>query len=476
MSIQLVDNFYLNSSTPLDNRFVVGSQSFYTNRHDIDWKYVGMRVWDLNDGIPYVWDGSTYSSENSVSISGSGTVNKIPKFATSTTVTDSLIYDDGTYVGISNTTPVYNLDVTGAIRTTDGFIGNGATISNINADNITSGTLLLNRISNSSNPNWLLTSGSGGPGQSTWVNPTAITVGNATNAINSTNATNASNVNVTTTSLNSSYNLVFATTTGNTIIYTNTTNAPKINPSTGNVGIGTGTSTISTKLRIIAPATSQISAAWNDGYTNFLVSANSVSTYIFMRRFSGGGTQSSYWQNNGTTIQDEIHFAGKAQITVDGTGTSDSRLLNFGSPGSVDQIQFYMSSNSGTVSNVGGYGVYIENNLRVDGIVSANKYDLLSSTYSSVSLTFAGASPVAITPVLATDHTTYFWFGGSYTYLYLEVENSPNSGTFHPVFRVNDGVSNQKYGAVIVPKGCKVRIYINATGGATGYYKKFGIT
>ena len=168
MSIQLIDNFYLNSSKPLDNRFVVGSQSYYTNRDLIDWKYVGMRVWDLNDGVngmPYVWTGTTYSSENSVSIGGSGTVNRIPKFVTSTTVDDSIIYDDGTYIGIgaNNTTPVFRLDVDGAIRTTDGFIGNGATISNINADNITSGTLLLNRIQNSSNSNWLLTSGIGGP-------------------------------------------------------------------------------------------------------------------------------------------------------------------------------------------------------------------------------------------------------------------------------------------------------------------------
>jgi hypothetical protein len=321
MSIQLVDNFYLNSSTPLDNRFVVGSQSFYTNRHDIDWKYVGMRVWDLNDGIPYVWDGSTYSSENSVSISGSGTVNKIPKFSTSTTVTDSLIYDDGTYIGIGNNTPVYELDVTGSIRATANLIGNGSNITNINADSITSGTLTLNRISNSSNTNWLLTSGSGGPGQSTWVNPTAVTVGNATIATNATNATNTSNVNVTTTSLNSSYNLVFATTTGNTIIYTNTTNAPKINPSTGNVGIGT-TPHATNKLTVSGSANFTSSIFLNS--TDLDISG--AGSYVLIRKTSG--VCGIFLQNSlGFSSAKSLYHDGNGDLITGGNGAS--RFGNF---------------------------------------------------------------------------------------------------------------------------------------------------
>ena len=166
MAIQIIDQFYLNSSVPIDNRFVVGSQSFYTHRDFIEWKYVGMRVWDLNDGLPYVWDGSTYSSENSVSIGGSGTVNKIPKFTTSTTVADSNIYDDGVYVGIGNNSPAYALDVTGVIKSSSNFIGDGSLITNLDADHVTSGTLTLNRLQNSSNANYIMTSGVGGSGQS----------------------------------------------------------------------------------------------------------------------------------------------------------------------------------------------------------------------------------------------------------------------------------------------------------------------
>ena len=377
MSIQLVDNFYLNSSTPLDNRFVVGSQSFYTNRHDIDWKYVGMRVWDLNDGIPYVWDGSTYSSENSVSISGSGTVNKIPKFTTSTTVTDSLIYDDGTYVGIGNTTPVYELDVTGNIRSSVGFFGDGSNITNINADNITSGTLLLNRLQNSPSSNWLLSSNTGGPGQSTWVNPTAVTVGNSTNATNATNATNTTNVNVTSYSTSITSYLLFANATGNTSVYLNTTNSPKVNPSNGRVIIGNSTA-FTSQLRVVAPSSGTfdpLTVGYATAYNNFAVTAFSNNTQISLSRFlSSGASQSSSWASYGNPYDyDAISFAGRTYINANGSGTSDSRLISFGGGGTNDQIRFYMIGNSNTVPTVGGYGVYIERNLQVNGTFSANK-------------------------------------------------------------------------------------------------------
>ena len=97
MPIQIIDNFDLNVAKPIDNRFVVGSQSFYTTKEQIPWKYAGMRIWDLNDSTPYVWTGTTYSSENSVSITGVGTINPnyIAKFGSVNQITSSNIYDDG---------------------------------------------------------------------------------------------------------------------------------------------------------------------------------------------------------------------------------------------------------------------------------------------------------------------------------------------------------------------------------------------
>ncbi len=52
-------------------------------------------------------------------VGGSGTTNYVPKFTGSTNLGNSLIFDDGTNVGISNATPAYKLDVSGQVRITD---------------------------------------------------------------------------------------------------------------------------------------------------------------------------------------------------------------------------------------------------------------------------------------------------------------------------------------------------------------------
>lgn len=148
MPIQIIDNFDLNVAKPIDNRFVVGSQSFYTTKEQIPWKYAGMRIWDLNDSTPYVWTGTTYSSENSVSITGVGTINPnyIAKFGSVNQITSSNIYDDGLNIGIGNASPTYKLHVSGQVYAATGFVGDGSSITNINASNISSGYLGLNRI------------------------------------------------------------------------------------------------------------------------------------------------------------------------------------------------------------------------------------------------------------------------------------------------------------------------------------------
>lgn len=49
---------------------------------------------------------------------GSGTLGFIPRFATATTVENSIIFDDGTNIGINDATPSYRLDVNGTGRFT----------------------------------------------------------------------------------------------------------------------------------------------------------------------------------------------------------------------------------------------------------------------------------------------------------------------------------------------------------------------
>lgn len=153
MPIQIIDGFDLGNSAPVDTRFVVGPTSFYQTKDLITYKYAGMRVWDLNVGLPYVWTGTTWSSEASgyVNVS-SGTTNYLPKFTgsnPSNLVINSQVYDTGTNVGIGTTTPSTKLHVIGTIKGTF-FDGDGSLITNLNATNIVTGTLNISRLQNGS--------------------------------------------------------------------------------------------------------------------------------------------------------------------------------------------------------------------------------------------------------------------------------------------------------------------------------------
>jgi hypothetical protein len=82
-------------------------------------------------------DWNTFNGKQSAltnPITGTGTINYHPKFTASGTIGNSLIWDNGTNVGIGNTNTTYKLDVTGTGRFTDNvqldntspiFIANG---------------------------------------------------------------------------------------------------------------------------------------------------------------------------------------------------------------------------------------------------------------------------------------------------------------------------------------------------------------
>jgi hypothetical protein len=189
MAIQIIDNFNLSVAKPIDDRFVVGSQSFYTDKNNIPYKYSGLRVWDLDLGIPYVWNGSTWASENSVSVSGSGSASYVPKFVgsgNSNAIGNSNIYISGPTVGINNTSPAYTLDVNGTINSNILRSLDGSNILLLNATNISSGTLQLAYLSNiNANttfvPGWgILASGASQP---TYINPSTLTVGGSSASV-----------------------------------------------------------------------------------------------------------------------------------------------------------------------------------------------------------------------------------------------------------------------------------------------------
>ncbi len=63
-------------------------------------------------------------------VGGSGTANYLTKWSTATTTTDSVIYDNGTNVGIGTTTPGQKLAVSGNVQATQ-FIGDGSQLTGI---------------------------------------------------------------------------------------------------------------------------------------------------------------------------------------------------------------------------------------------------------------------------------------------------------------------------------------------------------
>lgn len=142
MPIQLIDNFELNTAKPLDNRMVVGPDFFYNTKEDIPSinRYEGLRIWDANDSSPYVWNGSEFIPE-APGIGGSGTIGYIPVFNGLESLTNSNIRFTNSSIGIGAAPDDnFTLSVNGAMKASS-YEGIGINISNINATNITTGSL-----------------------------------------------------------------------------------------------------------------------------------------------------------------------------------------------------------------------------------------------------------------------------------------------------------------------------------------------
>jgi len=317
MPIQIIDNFNLTLAKPIDNRFVVGSQSFYTTKDSIGYKYPGMRIWDLNDGIPYVWTGTTFSSESSVSISGSGTPNYLAKFNSSNIIDDSLLFDDGANIGISETSPSHKLDVNGVIRAQSGFTGDGSLITNINASSITSGNLSLARIQLTPGVSGNILLHAGGSAQ--WVSPSSLSVGTAS-ALQTTRTIWGQNFN--------------------------------------------GTGNITGNMRITYGGTSSMLIGWQSSSINLRVDSFSNTTGLYLYNPSTPSYTTSIAQFNNYTA-----FTGNGTTYFLVNNEGDMKIL-FGRNGSNSQVYILMDNSPDNLDVVGGKGVWIGYNLRVGGTAS----------------------------------------------------------------------------------------------------------
>jgi hypothetical protein len=132
--MQIIDGFTVNTAQPIDDRLVTSGTA---SRNAILYKYNGLRVYDTYEKQPYVWNGSIWTSENSstVTITGTTTTGYIPIFNGTSQVTNSLISQivvgNTNYINIANgNNTLYSLKVSGTIDATT-FKGSANGLYNI---------------------------------------------------------------------------------------------------------------------------------------------------------------------------------------------------------------------------------------------------------------------------------------------------------------------------------------------------------
>lgn len=192
MAIQIIDGFQVNTALPIDNRIVASGS---VARNAIPYKYHGLRVFDISNNIPYVWNGASWISENASGIVGSGTTDYFPLYTSSNVISNSFLYqdggtiktgDDGGGADLVQISPYY-----GSVVAQGGFYGPGTSITNISATNITTGTLPLSRLQGVGSTGQIIVAGVTTP---SWTSQSLLSVGTASGSrfslITNTSATN----------------------------------------------------------------------------------------------------------------------------------------------------------------------------------------------------------------------------------------------------------------------------------------------
>ena len=200
MAIQIIDGFQVNTALPIDNRIVASGSAA---RNAIPYKYHGLRVFDISNNIPYVWNGASWISENASGIVGSGTTDYFPLYTSSNVISNSFLYqdggtiktgDDGGGADLVQISPYY-----GSVVAQGGFYGPGTSITNINGSNINDGSipvdggsgLGISKLVNGSTGQVLIS----GVSKTQWSNQSLLSVGTASSSrfslITNTSATNA---------------------------------------------------------------------------------------------------------------------------------------------------------------------------------------------------------------------------------------------------------------------------------------------
>lgn len=110
MAINIIDGFYVGSSTPIDSRFVVTNS---TERTAIEYKYDGLKVFQRDTRETYIWNSTTsiWDLEGSGALSGSGTLNYVAAWKGGATLGTSSLYYSYPRIGLNNTSPQSLFDI-----------------------------------------------------------------------------------------------------------------------------------------------------------------------------------------------------------------------------------------------------------------------------------------------------------------------------------------------------------------------------
>lgn len=338
LEVDLITTYQVNSAVALDSRFVVGPSLTYTDKDLIIYKYPGLRIWDLNVDVPYIWNGSTWSAE---AIVGSGinatgaTLNYVPKFNdTSGNLINSDIFNGTANIGIGLTGSNLNLaqfsslkglQVAGNIGTKFGsFYGNGTNITTLNASNISSGSLALAIIYSNNvytGVPYVLQSGAGNV--VSWVLATTLTgLAESTNTINIVDS-----------SSNAINYLTFTNGSGSAKTLNISASGLRYIPNVGQIQVLNGTNTIPTYSFINSTTTgmyyeTNLLSFSNTGVKKMSVTTDGIAIY------NTNGPQILFNSSAGDRVlwskDSELYFRNNNTIPTGGLLPVDYKMLHLG--------------------------------------------------------------------------------------------------------------------------------------------------
>jgi hypothetical protein len=405
----IIDNFHVRLKAPIDNRFVVGgSDSFYQNKDDIENKYLGLRIWDLNiPGGPFCWKGDIegWVSENAIGVTVDGTTSPgyLPVFTSGPTVLgNSLLYQTNNQIGIgilpSSINPntqvngsvisfVSNgLHVSGNIKTDNFLIGKGDYITQLNASNVNAGLLDIRYIDNRQFGGIGL-SVVGGPyvllntGLSNGVNWVAA------NTLTVANANLASNISIVDDNISPSINYItFALNIGNQQLKVSTSKM-QFKPDTGQLYLSDGNTG--------APVYSFLSGSNTGFYYNYSGNGNVIPSTIPGIGTSIEGVEVTRTNRNGLVVNNRIYISpttdnltnvGHGIVWLLGAATNDINI-NDGFVYNGQRLNFYgIGSHIPTDSGIAtGRGTYIAGYFGVD-IFSGGRLKVKVDEYNDVNI------------------------------------------------------------------------------------------